>query len=161
MSAKERERLKVLAQVCEGSRSPGGLTQARAAELLGCSERQVRRLLRRYKEEGDAGLIDCSRGRPSNRRFTEEQREQILDLVRKHYADFGPTLASQERAQHHGLGVGRETLRGRMSAEGLWTPTPRKATPRQWRARKACFGETVQIDSSVHDWFEGRGPQAV
>lgn len=161
MSDKERDRLKVLAQLAEPSGASHRMTQAQAAELLGCSERQVRRLLRRYRSEGDAGLIHRSRGKPSNRRFSGEQREQVMGLVREHYPDFGPTLAAEELAEQHGLAVGRETLRGWMSEEGLWKPKPRKAIHRQWRERKACVGEMVQIDTSEHDWFEGRGPRAV
>ena len=48
-----------------------------------------------------------------------------------------------------------------MIEEGLWKPKPRKAKHRAQRDRKACFGMLVQIDTSIHDWFEGRGEKAV
>ena len=76
------------------------------------------------------------------------------------YKGFGPTLAAEKLAERDGLHVGCETLRGWMIEEELWTPKPRAANHRQWRERKACFGEMVQVDTSVHDWFEGRGEKA-
>lgn len=155
MSAKERDRLKIIAQLSEGSAAKGGLPQAQAASVLGCSVRQVRRLLRRYEAEGDAGLVHRSRGKPSSRQFSDEFREQVMGVVREHFADFGPTLASEMLAEHHELSVNRETLRQWMIADGLWKPKARKVQHRQWRERKACFGELVQIDTSEHNWFEG------
>jgi transposase len=160
MSARERDRLVVVRTLSEGHGRRRGLTQAQAAELLGCSERQVRRLLRRYEQEGDAGLVHRSRGQRSNRRLGDATRQQAVELVRERYEDFGPTLAAEKLAQCHGLRVSRETLRGWMVEEGIWTPRPRKATHRKWRERRACFGEMVQIDTSTHDWFEGRGERA-
>ena len=161
MSAKARDRLKVIAQLSECPSSEGGLTQGQAAGVVGCSERHVRRLLRRYEREGDAGFVHRARGKSSNRRFSDEFREQVMVLVQEHYGDFGPTLASEKLAEYHGLSVSRETLRSWMSAEGLWKPKRRQVKHRQWRERKACFGEMVQIDTSEHDWFEGRGEKAV
>jgi hypothetical protein len=84
-----------------------------------------------------------------------------MEIVREQYAGFGPTLASEELSEHHDLQVSRETLRGWMVAEDVWKPKTRKAVHRQSRERKACLGEMVQIDTSEHDWFEGRGETAV
>lgn len=161
MSTKERDRLKVIDELCRSEGKSDDLTQARTAELLGCSVRQVRRLVRRYEQEGDAGLVHRLRGKPSNRRLSDELRAQAVELVRQHYVGFGPTLAVEKLRELHDVHVSRETLRGWLMAEGLWTAKPRKATHRRWRERKACFGELVQIDSSEHDWFEGRGERAV
>jgi transposase len=157
MSQQERDWLTYLAAY---ERGEAGLTQGGVATLMGCDVRTVRRRLQRYRADGDAGLVHASRGRRSNRAFFHELRERVVDLVARQYADFGPTLAAEKLAERDGLHVGCETLRGWMTDAGLWKPKPRKATHRQWRERKACFGEMVQVDTSEHDWFEGRGEKA-
>lgn len=152
MSHKERNYSKVLEQLQQGQ-----LNRAQAAELMGCCERQVSRLRQAYRRQGDVALVHGLRGKPSNRRLDEQELRRAVDLVAAHYADFGPTLAAEKLAQRHGLHVSRERLRQAMVARGLWQPQPRRAPHRQWRERKACFGQMVQMDSSKHDWFEGRG----
>ena len=157
MSQQERDWMKCLSAYEQGSH---GLTQGRIAELMGCDERTVRRRWQRYQAGGDAGLVHASRGRRSNRAYSGELRERALDAVAGQYADFGPTLAAEKLAERDGIQVGDETLRRWMTAAGLWKPRPRKVKHRRWRERKACFGELVQVDTSDHDWFEGRGERA-
>ena len=152
MSQKEVGRLEVLKQV-EQRR----LKQAQAAEQLRLSVRQVKRLVRRMREQGPQGLISRRRGQPSNRRIEAAQRERYVALVRAHYADFGPQLACEYLQREHGFGYSVETLRGWMMQAGLWQAKRRRAqrvhSPRE---RRECLGELVQIDGSHHDWFEGR-----
>ena len=152
MSRKERDRLKVLAGLAEGR-----LKQVGAARLMKLSVRQVRRIVVRYASEGDAGLVHRLRGRPSNGRMADETRRRAVKLVRKHYFDFGPTLASEKLRERDGIRVSRETLRKWMIAAGLWKRRPRKVRHRHWRPRRVSFGELVQMDTSIHPWFEGRG----
>ena len=156
MSVKERDRLEVLVQVKEGQ-----LRQSHGAELLGITDRQLRRSMRRWEEEGDAGLIHRSRGRRSNRGIEEGTRRRAVKLIGEHYADFGPTLASETLLERDGIAVSRETVRQWMVDGGLWQTKRRRVKHRQWRERRACFGELVQMDTSEHDWFEGRGEKAV
>lgn len=151
MSSKERDRLKVM-----GSLSEGRLTQVAAGRLLGLSERQVRRVLGRYRRQGDAALVHRSRGRRSNRKTPQRVRRKALACIRRDYRDFGPTLAAEKLAERDGIAVSRETVRQWMMAEGLWRGRPRRHKHRQWRQRRECFGELVQVDASPHDWFEGR-----
>jgi len=151
MSVKERDRLKVMAALSEER-----LKQGKAAALLGLSTRQVRRILRRYRSQGDAGLVHRSRGRPSNRKTPQAVRRKALACIRRDYRDFGPTLAAEKLAERDGLTVSRETVRRWMMTEGLWRGRPRRVTHRQWRQRRECFGELVQLDASPHAWFEGR-----
>jgi transposase-like protein len=157
MSQQERDWLKYLAAY---ERGEGGLTQGGIAALMGCDVRTVRRRLQRYRAAGDAGLVHAARGRRSNRALPEALRARAVDLVARQYADFGPTLAAEKLAERDELHVGCETLRGWMAAADLGKPKPRKVTHRQWRERKACLGEMVQVDTSEHDWFEGRGEKA-
>jgi len=152
MSRKERDRLKVLAEL-----RAGRLKQVEAARLLKLSVRQVRRIAARYAREGDAGLVHRLRGRSSNGKIDDETRGRAIDLVSRDYYDFGPTLASEKLAERDGIRVSRETLRRWMVAAGLWKRRPRRVRHRQWRARRSAFGELVQMDTSIHPWFEGRG----
>jgi hypothetical protein len=152
MSRKERDRLKVMAALAEGR-----LAQVEAGRRLRLCERQVRRILRRYEAEGDAGLVHRARGRPSNRRLPEALRRRVMAQVTKAYRDFGPTLAAEKIQERDGLAVSRETLRQWMTAEGLWKPRRPAREVHLWRPRRSSFGELVQMDTSEHAWFEGRG----
>jgi transposase len=157
MSQKERDRLVVVRNLAAGK-----LTQKQAAALMDLSERQTRRILRSYEEEGDAALVHGARGKPSNNRFPDEFKTKVMQLVRECYEDFGPTLACEKLARHHGLELSRETLRQWMMRSGVWKPKKRKPTYRIRRPRRECFGELVQVDGSHHDWFEiGEGPRPV
>lgn len=155
MSGKERERLKVVEAVREKR-----LKQEAAAKRLGVSVRQVKRLVRAHRESGAAGLVSKRRGRASNRRIQEEEREAVLSCVRTRYADFGPTLAAEYLHDFHGFRRSVETLRQWMTEDGLWVPKrQRHKRVFQLRERRAGIGELVQIDGSPHAWLEKRGPR--
>jgi ribosomal protein L29 len=156
MSRRERDVLKVMSLVLSGQR-----TQAEAARLLKRSVRQVRRMQRRLERDGDGGIIHRLRGRPSNRAVEPSIRQRALDLYRRHYHDFGPTLACEKLVQEHQLDLRRETLRRWLLGEGLWQEKRQRDAHRSRRERKACFGEMVQADGSEHDWLEGRGQRMV
>jgi len=155
MSGKELDRLEVLGRVLQRR-----LTQRSAAEQLGLTERQVRRLCRALAQHGPSGLVSRKRGRPSNRQLPAAVRDGALTLVRSRYADFGPTLAGEKLAEQHGVAVSTETLRQWMIGGGLWIPrSQRPSRVHPPRHRRACFGELVQIDGCDHAWFEDRGPR--
>jgi hypothetical protein len=151
----ELDRLQIMTRLAERR-----LTRRRAAALLRLSERQVRRLYRAFIHAGAAGLASRRRGRPSARRLPAATRDRAVALIRERYADFGPTFAHQKLTEDHGLVLSVETLRGWMTAVGLWLPRARRAR-RSYppRERRACLGELVQIDGSDHAWFEDRGPR--
>ena len=149
MSAKERRRLVVLSEW-----QAGRLKLVAAAEAMGVSYRQAKRIGRRYQQQGAGGLVHRLRGRP------EELRRRVLERYRQRYPDFGPTLAAEHLAQE-GLKVDHETLRRWLKAAGEWTPRRQRQKHRQWRERKACFGEMVQMDGSEYDWSEGRRGRAL
>jgi hypothetical protein len=155
MSQRERDRLRVLHAVLEGQR-----TQVEAARLLRLTPRHVRRLVQRLQHGGDAALVHGLRGQPSNRRKDAKLRRRVLQLYRKDFPDFGPTFAAEKLAER-GLEVSPDTLRRWLLAEGLWQPQRRREQHRSRRPRRACFGELVQMDTSIHDWTEGRGEDMV
>jgi len=155
MSQKDRDRLKVLHEA-----EKGHLTQKQAGAELKLSERWVRKLLARLREEGDGGILHRLRGRASKRRVPNAVREKVVKLVKREYGDFGPTLAAEYLAERHGVQVSKETLRQMLIAAGVWKRKRRRVEEvHVWRARRACWGELLQWDTSEHDWLEGRGPK--
>jgi transposase len=151
MSEKDMRRVQVMGLVVEGRRS-----LAEAAEVMGVSYRQAKRVLRRYREEGPAGLGHRNVGRPSGRRIDEALRQAVLTEYEKSYSDFGPTLAAEKLAERDGLAVDHETLRRWLIAEGMWKSRRQRRRYRSRRDRRQRFGELVQFDGSHHAWFEER-----
>ena len=152
MSERELNRVEVLAQVDDGR-----LTVANAANMLGLTRRQVFRLLKRYRQDGASAIRHKARGKPPNNRIHRAKRDYALNLVKEHYPDFGPTLAAEKLAEHHGFTVSRETLRKWMIEDGIWLSRKQRRTFHQPRLRRECYGELIQIDGSDHRWFEDRG----
>lgn len=156
MSQQELQRLPVIEAV-----RARGITQVDAARCLGISERQVRRLTVRLRQEGPAGLRHRGRGRPSNHRYPDRLRQRVLALRQDQYTDFGPTLLCEKLAERHRIRLSDETVRQWMRQVGCLAGQRRPRPHRQWRERKTCCGEMVQVDGSHHDWLEGRGPALV
>lgn len=156
MSTKELKRVGIIQRVAEKK-----LKQKRAGEVLGLSVRQIRRLVGKYHEEGERGLVHRSRGKASNRRHPEELRQRVLKLYEKQYRDFGPTLAWEKLEERNKIRMGCQTLRRWLLEAGLWERQRKVKEHRQWRERKANYGEMQQFDGSHHDWLEGRGPGLV
>ncbi|WP_288821796.1 ISNCY family transposase [uncultured Leclercia sp.] len=155
MSLKELDRLQIIPDSVSCQ-----ITQEQAADRIGISIRQVKRLVQRYRIEGPQGLISRRRGQRPNNAFTSEFRTLVISLVRDKYPDFGPTFACEKLREIHGLALSAETLRKWMVEEGLWRERRRKiARIYQRRQRRPCYGELIQIDGSPHDWFEERGPR--
>jgi len=154
MTQRDRDRLVVLKKAQKRL-----IGQGQAARELGITARQVRRLLRRLKNDGDKAVIHQLRGRTSNRKTDEKVRGKVIRILsREVYRDFGPTLASEYLSGKHGIAIGREALRQMMIGGGLWRARSQKtAQEHQWRKRRSCCGELVQWDTSDHDWLEGRG----
>ncbi len=155
MSAGERERVAVVREMADRR-----LSRKAGAERLGISVRQAKRVLRSWRDAGDAGLVSRQRGRVSPGRLKDEALVRILSLLEGAYRGFGPTLAAEKLGERDAIKVSRETIRRLQIEHGLWRPRQRrggKAHP--LRERRARFGELIQIDGSPHDWFEGRGPR--
>ena len=153
MSQKESNRIAVVDKVCKKL-----ITAQYAAVQLNLSERQVKRLVRSYRAEGAIGLVSKKRGKPSNNQLPQALRAQCMTLVREQYIDFGPTFASEKLREVHDLYISRESLRQWMIADEIWHPKRSKVKVHKTRARRASYGDMIQIDGSPHDWFEGRGP---
>lgn len=154
MSAEEISRVQVLQELVQGHIKAGP-----AAQRLGLSVRQVRRLKKAFKRGKAKAIVSKKRGRPSNHQLAPAVKQRALDLLRELYADFGPTLAHEKLTERHGLKLGRETVRQLMIEAKLWQPhRAKRPVVHPLRERRAQFGELIQIDGSPFDWFEGRAP---
>lgn len=156
MSQKDLRRLHVIRKVIDKC-----IKQREAAELLKLSQRQVRRLVKRVREESNKGIIHRSRGLKSHRAIADRIKQKTLSLCKSIYAGFNPTLASEKLFERNKIKISREALRQWFIAEDITYDT-RKARPhRKWRERKAHCGQMLQMDGSHHNWFEGRAPECV
>lgn len=152
MSERELKRVEVLAQVDDGR-----LSIDNAANMLALTRRQIFRLLKLYRQDGASAIRHKARGTPPNNRIHKAKRDYALLLIKENYPDFGPTLAAEMLAEHHGFKVSRETVRKWMVEDGIWLSPKQRWTFHQPRLRRECFGELIQIDGSEHRWFEDRG----
>jgi len=155
MSAKERIRLDALHRVKRGE-----LSVVAAAELTELSLRQARRVWKRFREQGDVGLVHRLRGRASHRRMPQELRDRIVKRHQDRYADLGPTLACEKLAEES-LVLSPDTLTALLKERGLWRRRRRRGRHRSRRERRACFGSMIQMDGSPHDGCEGRAAKCV
>lgn len=155
LSTKELKRLRALELV-----EVGRMTVAEAARLLGISERQCWRMLARYREKGAAGLVHGNRDRPSPRRLPTAAREEILTLAHGICRDYNDQHLSEVLQEEHGLQVSRASVRRIRRAAGLASPHKyRRRRGHQRRERYPQAGMLVQLDASMHDWLETRGPR--
>jgi len=157
MNKKEIDRYGILNRLFQKE-----LNGTEAAEMLNLTTRHIRRLKTKVRDKGAAGLIHGNRGKPSNRKIPEEEQKRIKELLHKYYADFKPSFAAEKLGENHNIHRDPKTVRSVMIQEGLWNPKQKrrqKQQHRQWRERKAHYGEMQQFDGSYEKWFEDRGPE--
>jgi len=157
MTRQEIQRYQIIRKVLERQ-----INQQEASAFLRLSDRQIRRIVKRVRTEGESGVVHRLRGRSGNRGIKDSLRQRILKIYLSCYEGFGPTLASEKLLERNNLKVNDETLRLWLIKEALWQVKSRKSRKSlSWRERKHHFGEMVQLDGSHHDWLEGRGPKLV
>jgi len=156
MRQKELKRLHVVHKVLEGE-----LTQVEGAEILSLSERQIGRIVKRIREEGDTGIQHRSRGKESHRRLPKKLKDRVVGLYVQKYKGFGPTFTSEKLSEIDAIALSKETVRKWLLEAGQWQKNRKPRTHRQWRERKWHCGQMVQMDGSHHDWFEGRRTKCV
>lgn len=145
MSIREWKRLGVIEEVIEKQ-----MTQRKAASILGLSERQIRRIVKRVGREGPTGIIHRSRAKPSFRRIPEQLKKEVIGLYQEIYLDFGPTLFQEKLLERDGIKISKETLRKWLIKENLWKRNRKSREHRHWRERKVYPGEMVHMDGSHH-----------
>ncbi|MBF8280940.1 MAG: Integrase catalytic protein [Candidatus Magasanikbacteria bacterium] len=129
-----------------------------AANILHLSVRQTKRLKAKVKKKGAEGLAHASRGKAGHHRLEEKEKKKIVQLLKKHYYDFGPTFAAEKLRENHAIDHDQKTIRQIMIGEKLWQPKIRRSDPihRTWRERRVAYGEMEQFDGSYEYWFEDR-----
>ncbi len=140
----------------------GELLMAKAADLLGLSTRQVRRLRRAVRRRGPKALVHGNRGRPSPRRVADAIRARIVHLAQTVYAGVNHTHLSELLAERDDLALSQPTVSRILRAAGLRSPRRRRPPKyRQRRERMPRAGMLVQMDGSHHPWLQKRGPAFV
>ena len=139
------------------------LTQRKAAELLGLSDRHINRLYTKFLEFGIISLASKQRGQSSNNQLPAGLKAQLSELLTIDlYQGFGPTFMREKLQERHGIEISVETTRKLMIQNGVWVSHKKKCpVTHQQRKRRARCGELVQIDGSPHAWFEDRGDPCV
>src|ERR1035437_3400911 len=148
----EQEKLTVINDLLQG-----GVTNGQAATKLKLSLRQIKRLKKKIKEQGELAAIHQLKGRIGNHHISAEIKHQVLTAIKERYSDFKPKLATEKLVEYEGLTINPQTLRRWMTEQGLWKPG-RYSQPEYhaWRERREYFGELQQFDGSYHHWFEDR-----
>ena len=138
----------------------GQLTASQAAQGLGVSVRQVRRLIATLREEGSEGLLHGNRGKVSPARTPPETREEVIRLLQTEYADYSTAQARDDLEEFHQITLSYSTLSRLRQEAGLRSPRRhRTPTHRHRRERAEREGLLLQADGSPRDWLEGRGPR--
>ena len=138
----------------------GLLTTAQAAQVLGLSTRQVRRIRRFVEEEGKQGVMHGNAGRAPVNRASTTTRALVMRLFRTKYAGFNDQHFTEKLVEVEGIAISRASVQRVLRAGGLAaTRTRRERKHRRRRDRKAQAGLMMLWDGSIHDWLEGRGPK--
>lgn len=156
MTGKELKRLRVIEDIIKKR-----TTQKLASGIIGLSERQIGRIVKRVRAEGEKGIIHRLRDKPSSRKIAYQTKDRIIKLCREKYKGFGPTLASEKLFEIDRIKISDETLRKWLIEEQLWEKHHKRRKHSRWRERKDYFGQMVQMDGSHHNWLEERGPNLV
>jgi len=153
LSNKEQQRLDIIKATLERK-----ITNGQAAKMLCISSRQVQRLKKAVKTEGEKTIRHKLKGRKSNHSVDSSIKENLLKKIKDAYRDFKPGFATEKLWEQYGTSVTSQTIRGWMIEAGLWKPRKQKKTGkyRSWRPRKEYYGELAQFDGSYHYWFENR-----
>src|SRR5262245_52888759 len=106
MSATELNRLEVMQRLSERR-----MSQKEAGRILSLSVRQIKRVLKAYRQKGAAGLVSKHRGRKGNNRLPEEVKKRALNLLKTKYKGFGPTLAHEKLVEKEKLKLSDESVR--------------------------------------------------
>jgi transposase len=132
----------------------GKITWWQAAEIIGISDRQMRRWRQRYEEQGYDGLMDRRRGVPSSKRVPMAQVEQVLGLYRDKYFDLNVRHFHEKLSDEHQIGLSYTWVKQALQGAGLVKREPKRGVHRKRRERRPLPGMLLHIDGSRHQWFQ-------
>src|SRR5512146_2700103 len=130
------------------------ITWWQAAEIIGISDRQMRRWRERYEAFGYDGLFDRRRGKPSPKRVAMQTAEQVLGLYREKYFDFNVRHFHEQLREVHGMDVSYTWVKAALQGAGLVKRGRKRGVHRQRRPRRPLPGMLLHIDGSEHRWFQ-------
>ena len=133
------------------------MTWWQAAEVIGISDRQMRRWRRRWEKFGYDGLLDRRRGRPSSRRVPLELAERVLALYREKYFDFNVRHFHEKLREKQGIALSYTWVKLALQGAGLVKKSGRRGVHRRRRPRRPLPGMLLHLDGSSHAWLgDGR-----
>jgi transposase len=135
----------------------GSLKWWEAAEIIGVTDRTMRRWRERYQEGGYDGLYDRRKGRPSPKRVPLKTAETVLQLYREKYFDFNVRHFHEKLSEEHGIRISYTWVKTALQGAGLVSKQRRRGKHRRRRPRRPLPGMMLHIDASKHAWFgDGR-----
>jgi len=132
----------------------GKIKWRQAAELIGISERQMRRWRKRFEEQGHQGLLDRRKRKPSSRCVAKEQAEAVLSLYRDRYFDLNVRHFHEKLGEEHQIGLSYTWVKQALQAAGLVKRKGKRGVHRRRRQRRPLPGMMLHIDGSHHQWFQ-------
>src|SRR5580693_1679583 len=130
------------------------ITWWQAAEIVGITDRQMRRWRERYEEFGYDGLFDRRRGKPSPKRVAVKTVEQVLGLYREKYFDFNVRHFHEKLQAQHGIELSYTWVKQALQGAGLVSRERKRGVHRKRRPRRPLPGMLLHIDGSHHRWFQ-------
>jgi len=124
-----------------------------AAEIIGVSDRTMRRWRARLEEYGYSGLADRRKGRPSDKRVPLETVETVLRLYQESYFDFNIRHFHEKLREEHGIELSYTWVQKALQGAGLVARRSRRTKHRRRRERRPLPGMLLHIDGSKHRWF--------
>ena len=130
------------------------MTWWQAAEIVGISDRSMRRWRERYEEFGYDGLFDRRLGKPSPQRVAVAVVEQVLGLYREKYFDLNVSHFHEKLRQEHGIELSYTWVKMALQGAGLVAADKKRGVHRKRRERRPLPGMLLHIDGSQHRWFQ-------
>lgn len=130
------------------------ITWWQAAEILGMTERSLRRWRWRWQQYGYDGLFDRRRGRPSPRRVAVERVQEVLRLYQEKYADFNVRHFHEKLREEHGIQLSYTWVKLALQGAGLVAKGRKRGVHRKRRKRRPLPGMLLHLDGSPHRWFQ-------
>jgi transposase len=131
----------------------GQILWMEAAEILGITDRQMRRWKRRYEIYGYDGLYDRRRKIPSPRRIHLDKAEKVLRLYREKYFDFNISHFYDKLRKDHNIKISYNWIRLALQGAGLIEKRARRDKHRKRRPRRPLVGMMIHMDGSPYDWL--------
>jgi transposase len=125
-----------------------------AAEILGVSDRTMRRWRERLEQDGYKGLADRRKGRPSPKRVPLATVEEVLRLYREVYPDLNMRHFHEKLREEHGIRLSYTWVQQALQGAGLVARGRKRGPHRRRRPRRPLPGMLLHIDGSKHRWFQ-------